>query len=518
MNKQFKNKVTIIWPIVAILLLTLVVSLNLSSNPFSNHLPRHDSSMFTYFGVAMDQGKLMYKDIFDHKGPLIFILNYLGELLSTSNFSGIYIIEVLSIFLFLYFSFKTARLWLTPLLSLVPIVIQTIILSVFIEGGNFTEEYALPFISFSIYQFIKFYKKDKQISSINIFLIGLSVGLVLLLRPNMITVWAVFCLLILVDLISSKEFNFIFKIIIFFTSGLILSMLPFIIYMLKEGILSQAIFQSLTFNFKYLGSVSGREEGIIKLLDTVSMNYISLLAAYTLISFCYKKNRLSRNEKYIYIGSLLSLCLSFISSAMSGRNYTHYLMVLLPTLIVPLTLLLNDLPTKMKARKLILMSSAFVAIIYFNQLYETYNYMYETNIVQTDIGEEMSIRERRSIAIGKENNILNEVAKIIKENTKETDEIYVHRTGGNIYLLSERLSSIKYFNLPAVNINENKVIGNDFLNEIKDSNTKIIVLKSSFVNQEKYEIEKEFYEFVTNNYYEIYSENGYYIYSENDKV
>lgn len=518
MIKNMENKRQTVIPIIFLLLMTMVVSLNLSSNPFSNHLPRHDSSMFTYFGFAMNHGKIMYKDIFDHKGPLIFVLNYLGELFSTSNFAGIYIIEILSIFIFFYFSFKTARLWLPPLLALIPIVVQSIMLSIFIEGGNFTEEFALPFISFSIYQFVKFYKKNKIINYFEIFLIGLSLGFVFLLRPNMITVWAVFSLTIILDLVFDKDYKFLFKIILSFTSGVILALLPFVIYMLKKRILSQAIFQSLTFNFKYLGSVSGKEEGVVKLIETASSNYILILGTYLLFSFFYKRNHLSKNENFIYIGSFFALCLSFISSAMSGRNYTHYLMVLLPTLTLPIVFLLDDIRTKVKIKKIFLVSIAFILVIYINQLYEIFNYMYEVNIVETNTNEAVSIREKRSIAIGEENEILNEVAQVIKENTSETDEIYAHRTGGNIYLLSNRLSSIKYFNLPAININENKLIGSDFLNELKSGNTKIIVIKSSFANRDKYEVEKEFYNFVTSNYHLIYSENGYNIYSRNIKL
>lgn len=515
LNIKLKNRIIQLLPILVLLVITLVVSLNLTSNPFSERLPRHDSSMFTYFGFAMNKGQIMYKDIFDHKGPLIFFLNYLGVVLSINQFAGVYLIEILCIFLFFYFSFKTAKLWLPSLLALIPIGVQAVILSLFLEGGNFTEEYALPFISFSLYCFIKFYKNNKQITALEIFFISLSMGAVFLLRPNMIIVWAVFCLIIFIDLLINKNYQFLLKIITLFFGGLLTAIFPFIIYLGKEGALSQAIFQSLTFNFKYLDSISGREEGIVKLLETISSNYILILGAYLLISFVYRRKKLTGNDKYIYLGSVLSLCLSFIASAMSGRNYTHYLMIILPTLTIPITLLLKDFSFKVKQNSLFFMSATFLVIVYFHQIYISYNYIYETNIVAADYSDEMNIREKRSLALEKEVNTIKEVANVIKENTVETDKIYAHRTGGNLYLLSKRLSSVKYFNLPAVNINENEVIGKDFFNEIKAANTKIIILRSAFADQEKIGVEKEFYNFVNSNYHEIYSENGYNIYSEN---
>ena len=35
-----------------------------------------DASIFEYFGYAMSNGEVLYKDLFDHKGPIIFLINY----------------------------------------------------------------------------------------------------------------------------------------------------------------------------------------------------------------------------------------------------------------------------------------------------------------------------------------------------------------------------------------------------------------------------------------------------------
>ena len=37
---------------------------------------------FEYFGFAMTKGDVPYLNIFDHKGPVIFFLNYLGYALA----------------------------------------------------------------------------------------------------------------------------------------------------------------------------------------------------------------------------------------------------------------------------------------------------------------------------------------------------------------------------------------------------------------------------------------------------
>ena len=84
---------------IVLITVTILTSLTIFSNPLSQRLPAHDSSMFQYFGYAMTNGKIIYTEIFDHKGPIIFSLNALGRLIS-STVNGIWYIEVLFIFLF----------------------------------------------------------------------------------------------------------------------------------------------------------------------------------------------------------------------------------------------------------------------------------------------------------------------------------------------------------------------------------------------------------------------------------
>lgn len=41
-----------------------------------------DSSVYVVMGRAMKHGKIMYKEIFDHKGLYMYFLNYIAALIS----------------------------------------------------------------------------------------------------------------------------------------------------------------------------------------------------------------------------------------------------------------------------------------------------------------------------------------------------------------------------------------------------------------------------------------------------
>ena len=64
--------------IVILIAVTFLLCTNLSSYVFYPKAPLLDSSVFRYIGTIMHDGCVPYRDSFDHKGPLIFLINYLG--------------------------------------------------------------------------------------------------------------------------------------------------------------------------------------------------------------------------------------------------------------------------------------------------------------------------------------------------------------------------------------------------------------------------------------------------------
>ena len=71
--------------------------LNSELNPFGNGKSSTDSSVFRTVAMMMDKGYMPYRDSFDHKGPLLYIIDYVGMKISYTH--GIWIIEYISLFL-----------------------------------------------------------------------------------------------------------------------------------------------------------------------------------------------------------------------------------------------------------------------------------------------------------------------------------------------------------------------------------------------------------------------------------
>ena len=76
-----------------------------------------DANAFFTVGKGWMNGLIPYKDLFEQKGPVLYLLYGIGYLFSHDTFFGIYLLEILSYTVFLYYCYKIARLFLEEKLS-----------------------------------------------------------------------------------------------------------------------------------------------------------------------------------------------------------------------------------------------------------------------------------------------------------------------------------------------------------------------------------------------------------------
>ena len=249
---MFKNKESNKISYLILLVVSFVFLLNSPLNPIVPGQIKADSGVFRTVSMLMRKGYFPYRDTFDHKGPLLYVYNYLGDMISTSY--GTWLIEVISLFITLIFMYKIAKLKCNKKSSLFITITCLLPLIFYFDGGNYTEEYALPFIAISTFYFLD-YLLNNKISNKRLLLIGATCGGVLLLRPNMIISWGFFSIYILVDLIRKKDYKFLFKCIYLFFLGVLLFITPFIIWIIMNNAFSDFIYQYFKFNSMYSSGI-----------------------------------------------------------------------------------------------------------------------------------------------------------------------------------------------------------------------------------------------------------------------
>ena len=254
MLKKVKNNYISIIVVFVILLLTFIITMQSPLNIFSNKLiSGTDSSVFRTVAYYMREGLMPYKDIFDHKGPIIYILNYIGMAISYNR--GIWLIEFLSMSISLSFIYKTARLYCNKFLSILILILASSPLFLFFEQGNLTEEYALPFISISFFIFLD-YLKNNKISSFRLIACGISFGSVCLLRINMIPLWIVFCISIFIKELKDKNIRQLLRFCLYFILGILIIILPIFIWLIINDAFIPFFESYILFNLKYTSASS----------------------------------------------------------------------------------------------------------------------------------------------------------------------------------------------------------------------------------------------------------------------
>jgi len=210
--------------------------------PYIQRVPGRDSGVFLYAGQQILHGDIPYRDFWDHKPPLIFYINSIGLLLGANTIWGIWILEILFLFLAAILSFELLSQSFEKNLSCVITLLWLFSLSSIIQGGNLTTEYAIP-IQFGIL-FLYFksqYKSNQLIENkfqdyLIYFIIGILSSLLILLKPNLCSIpLAVLIVLSLSYVFQNQESrNPNGKRILFFISGAILPIVLFCIYFLMN--------------------------------------------------------------------------------------------------------------------------------------------------------------------------------------------------------------------------------------------------------------------------------------------
>src|SRR6266542_4018262 len=113
------------------------------SNPNNMTLPSRDSGVFLYVGWRFLNGGIPYRDVWDHKPPLIYFVDALGLKLSPNSLWGVWFLQ----FIFIFFTILIIYRLLNKEFGIYSAITGTIVLIsgllTILERGNITEEYAL---------------------------------------------------------------------------------------------------------------------------------------------------------------------------------------------------------------------------------------------------------------------------------------------------------------------------------------------------------------------------------------
>ena len=305
-----------------------------------------DNAMYLTMGTALARGYAPYTEIFDHKGPVLFLLQLLPQALSGGYSTlAVFLQEVVVLFLCLRLVSRVARETGAPEL---PAEILYLSMNCSLAGGgNLTEEYtALPTLCGILLILRAFSSPDPSgKAETRLFPRAAALGalsmLVFLVRAN--NALPLFCMTagLSLFLLTSRRFRDLGRCAAGFPLGALAALLPVCLWLLSRGALSAAWYGAVIHNFMYSSASGGS-----RLHALLHEGYGRAATLFLLLASAGAVCCLRRRSYALFPAFLFGAAGGFLAAFISRKFYDHYLMIAVPLALTGACLFLASLPRR----------------------------------------------------------------------------------------------------------------------------------------------------------------------------
>ena len=284
------------------------------------------NTMFTV-GKGMLKGMVPYRDLYEQKGPLLLGIHALGAFISSSDFLGIWLIEIAACFFYLLIQYRILSGFMGKrALVLIPIIaLLTYISPAFVKGDS-AEELALPLLSYAVYVGMISIKRKALPSFRECFFIGVTSACILWMKYSLLGFYIGWFLFFLIIALIEKRIGYLLRMVLSILGGVFIMSIPVFLYFLMNHaveIFAECYFLNNIRYYPALGSAEGPFRFLINLWNGLLMFFGSnpLILVFFLISVIL--NCLRHNRK-IALFQLLTFGMGFCLIFMNGTSFIYY--------------------------------------------------------------------------------------------------------------------------------------------------------------------------------------------------
>lgn len=287
-----------------------------------------DPHYFFTVGKGIVKGVVPYKDLYEQKGPVLYFLCAGAYLISNDTFLGMFIIEFICASISLILIYKHFKLFSDD-----KICIKTIIAAIFIyinpafKNGFSAEEICLPMLLFMSYLSIRFIVKGIYISNKNAFVIGITSGMVLLIKYTMLGFYLGVLIAIASILRKQKKLKKLIPSICFILFGIAVVATPIILYFVKNNALSDFFEDYFINNICGYTNVESNSSGIFTIIRNLVFGLVIFIISHPVALFLFImglviiiKNKNKILSQYILISFVTTYIITFIG----GKFFVYY--------------------------------------------------------------------------------------------------------------------------------------------------------------------------------------------------
>ena len=442
------------------IMLRFFVSIN--SIRFNEVFTDTDQAIFFTIGKAMIKGKVLYKDIFDHKTPYIYFFNAFAALFE-KNHLGLFILEILLFSIISIYLYKICRFYLSKEVAFIaPMILGTLMSIPNISFGySRTEVYAIACLMIAIFMFAKYFEttsEDEPFMPKQMFIIGILAGITFMTNIRAIAIFVPFAVSVLVRLIKSKNYKNILAIFVAGLLGVVVSIVPYIIYAIATDSVKDAYYAIITTNINYAKSnfTLGHNvlEGALNFIVVDLKFFIFLFISF----FCWFPLKFN---KMIKIPIIVAFVITFYYVVFSQRTNVYYLVIFMPYLL-SIYFLIAKFAKKIfeNWKRIVYIASAVVFIalnIFINRSIDSrYNYCYY-----------MTMRINNNL--------------FTKLGNKRNARILSFGFNPDIYIFTGTVPVYKYFFIPNISYKEDSTIYDAQYEYIMERDPDVVIYQHSTV-------------------------------------
>ena len=255
--RRISNSKPVIFLICAV---CYAVLFNLETSPFRYVVPSSpftecpnnelslDTCVYLYMGNLIPQGLMPYRDAFDHKGPLLYLIMALG--LQIGNLAGVWLVQSGFFIVSAFYAYKTCRLLVSP----GPASLASALAVLWYSTGHIgPETFSIPFLLIALFYFVRYISDGYSISGWETLLVGGCFGSVLLLKVNLTALWLVFAAVVAFVSIRRNEYSLLFRRVLLFLAGTALVSVPILLWLFVNGTFPDFIADYWHFNLHAYG-------------------------------------------------------------------------------------------------------------------------------------------------------------------------------------------------------------------------------------------------------------------------
>ena len=294
-----------------------------------------DNAMYLTLGTALANGYAPYTQIFDHKGPMLYVVQALPQALSGGYSTlAVFIQQVMVLFLCLRLVSRIAR-EMNVYAGVMQLLYLALIASL-VGGGNLTEEYAnLPAL-LGIYTALRVFGRGKMPEKpfVPALVMGGCTMTAFLFRANNALPLAALTVMLALGLLVKQRFEALGQCAAGFMVGLLAVLLPIVLWLAARGALSAAWYGSITHNMLY--TETGDTGRVFMLLHSGYGHAALLMAAMA----CLGAWAMRKKSPMLAWSMVAAAAAGGAAAFLSRKFYDHYLILSAPMAVLGMAAIL----------------------------------------------------------------------------------------------------------------------------------------------------------------------------------